>query len=320
MAIPDFTDVPVLVTGGGGFIGSNLVDELLARGARVRVLDNFATGRRDNLAHCADRIDLVEGDIRDYETCEGTSRDQRFVFHQAALGSVPRSMEDPATTLDVNTQGTANMLAAARKTGVERFIFASSSSVYGDSDRLPKKEGEEGAALSPYATSKRLCEELAETFHRCYGLSWVGLRYFNIYGPRQDPAGPYAAVIPRFFDACLENRAPVIFGDGDQSRDFTYVTDASRANLLAAGAAPEACNRAYNVAAGDRTSVKDLAELVQQAVGSDATPIHEPPRAGDVKHSLADLEDVSSLLHYEAETSLRDGLRSSLPYYRSLQS
>lgn len=319
MAIPDFAAVPVLVTGGGGFIGSNLVDELLARGARVRVLDNFATGRRENLAHCAEEIELIEGDIRDREICEKASRGQRFVFHQAALGSVPRSMEDPATTLDVNTQGTANMLAAARETGVERFIFASSSSVYGDSDRLPKKEGEEGAALSPYATSKRLCEELAETFFRCYGLSWVGLRYFNIYGPRQDPAGPYAAVIPRFFDAFLVSRSPVIFGDGEQSRDFTYVTDAARANLLAAGAPPEACNRAYNVAAGDRTTVKDLAELVRQAVGSDATPIHEPPRAGDVKHSLADLEDASSLLQYDAETSLRDGLHSSLPYYRSLQ-
>jgi nucleoside-diphosphate-sugar epimerase len=266
-----------------------------------------------------DRIELVEGDIRDGTTCEECCQDQRFVFHQAALGSVPRSMEDPATTLSVNTQGTANLLAAARKKGVERFIFASSSSVYGDSDRLPKKEGEEGAPLSPYAASKWLCEELAETFFRCYGLRWIGLRYFNIYGPRQDPAGPYAAVIPRFFNAFLENKAPVIFGDGDQSRDFTYVADAVRANLLAAGAAAEACNRAYNVAAGDRTSVNELAELIRQAVGSDVSPIHEPPRPGDVKHSLADLEDASSLLQYEAETSLGDGLRSSLPHYKSLQ-
>ena len=319
MAIPDFADVPVLVTGGGGFIGSNLVDELLARGAQVRVLDNFATGRRENLDHCMDRIELIEGDIREGSTCEQSCRDQRHVFHQAALGSVPRSMEDPATSLDVNTQGTANLLAAAQKAGVERFIFASSSSVYGDSDRLPKKEGEEGAPLSPYAASKSLCEELAKTFARCYGLKWVGLRYFNIYGPRQDPAGPYAAVIPRFFDAFLEDKSPVIFGDGGQSRDFTYVADAVRANLLAAGAAVEACNRAYNVAAGDRTDINDLAELIRQAVGSDATPIHEPPRAGDVKHSLADLEDASTLLEYEAKTSLRDGLRLSLPYYLSLQ-
>ena len=319
MAIPDFTDIPVLVTGGGGFIGSNLVDDLLARGARVRVLDNFATGRRENLDHCLDRIELIEGDIREGTTCEESCRGQRYVFHQAALGSVPRSMEDPATSLDVNTQGTANLLAGAQMAGVDRFIFASSSSVYGDSDRLPKKEGEEGAPLSPYAASKSLCEELAKTFSRCYGLKWVGLRYFNIYGPRQDPAGPYAAVIPRFFDAFLENKSPVIFGDGDQSRDFTYVADAVLANLLAAGAADEACDRAYNVAAGDRTNVNDLAELIRQAVGSDATPIHEPPRAGDVKHSLADLEDASSLLQYEAKTSLRDGLRLSLPYYLSLQ-
>lgn len=318
MAMPDFTDVPVLVTGGGGFIGSNLVDDLLARGARVRVLDNFATGRRENLAHCAERIELLEGDIRDGETCEESCRDQRFVFHQAALGSVPRSMEDPATTLDVNTQGTANMLAAARNSGVERFVFASSSSVYGDSAELPKKEGGEGSPLSPYATSKSLCEELADTFSRCYGLSWVGLRYFNIYGPRQDPAGPYAAVIPRFFASLLDDRSPLIYGDGEQSRDFTYVADAARANLLAAGASEEACNRAYNVAAGDRTSVNELAELIREAVGSSKTPIHEPPRAGDVKHSLADLKNASSLLHYEAETSLRNGLRLSLPYYRSL--
>jgi len=319
MAMPDFTDVSVLVTGGGGFIGSNLVDDLLARGARVRVLDNFATGRRDNLTHCADRIELIEGDIRDGRTCEESCRDQRFVFHQAALGSVPRSMEDPATTLDVNTQGTANMLSAARDAGVERFVFASSSSVYGDSARLPKKEGEEGSPLSPYATSKSLCEELADTFSRCYGLMWVGLRYFNIYGPRQDPAGPYAAVIPRFFAAFLDDKSPLIYGDGEQSRDFTYVADAARANLLAAGAGEEACNRAYNVAAGDRTSVNELAEFVRQAVGSSARPTHEPPRAGDVKHSLADLEDASALLHYEAETTLRDGLHLSLPYYTSLQ-
>lgn len=318
MAMPDFTDVPVLVTGGGGFIGSNLVDDLLARGARVRVLDNFATGRRENLAHCAERIELLEGDIRDGETCDESCRGQRFVFHQAALGSVPRSMEDPATSLDVNTQGTANMLAAARNSGVERFVFASSSSVYGDSAELPKTEGREGSPLSPYATSKSLCEELADTFSRCYGLSWVGLRYFNIYGPRQDPAGPYAAVIPRFFASFLDDRSPLIYGDGEQSRDFTYVADAARANLLAAGAGEEACNRAYNVAAGESTSVNDLAELIREAVGSNKTPIHEPPRAGDVKHSLADLTNASSLLHYEAETSLRNGLRLSLPYYKSL--
>jgi UDP-N-acetylglucosamine 4-epimerase len=320
MSIPDLTGTPVLVTGGGGFIGSNLVDELLARGARIRVLDNFATGRRENLAHCLERIELIEGDIRDGRTCEESCRDQRFIFHQAALGSVPRSMEDPATTFDVNTQGTANLLAAARDAEVERFIFASSSSVYGDTERLPKKEGEEGLTLSPYATSKRLCEELADTFFRCYGLQWIGLRYFNIYGPRQDPAGPYAAVIPRFFDAFLANQSPVIFGDGEQSRDFTFVADAARANLLAAGAKREACNRAYNVAAGDRTSVNELAELIRQSVGSDVTPKHEPPRAGDVKHSLADLEDAASLLQYQTETSLRDGLLQSLPHYRSLPS
>ena len=319
MSIPDLESVPVLVTGGGGFIGSNLVDELLARGARVRILDNFATGRRENLSHCIDRIELLEGDIRNGETCERACRGQSFVFHQAALGSVPRSMEDPATTFDVNAQGTANMLAAARKAAVTRFIFASSSSVYGDSERLPKKEGEEGEPLSPYAASKSLAEALAKTFSRCFDLRWIGLRYFNIYGTRQDPAWAYAAVIPRFFDAFLGNQSPVIFGDGEQSRDFTFVADAVRANLLAAGASTGACNRAFNVAVGGRTSVKDLAELVRRTVGSDATPVYEPPRAGDVKHSVADLEAASALLRYEAETSLVEGLRLSLPYYMSLR-
>jgi nucleoside-diphosphate-sugar epimerase len=203
MPIADFRDLPVLVTGGAGFIGSHLVDALLERGARVRVLDNFATGRRENLAHSIGRIELMEGDIRDAATCGRACDGVAVVFHQAALGSVPRSMKDPATTIAVNVGGTANVFAAARDAKVSRVVYASSSSVYGDSDKLPKREGEEGKPLSPYALSKVMNEQLADVFTLCFGVELIGLRYFNVYGPRQDPQGPYAAVIPRFFAAVL---------------------------------------------------------------------------------------------------------------------
>ena len=208
MTAHDLAGVPVLVTGGAGFIGSHLVDALLERGAVVRVLDNLATGRLENLAHCRDRIELVEADLRDRDACRAACDGRRVVFHQAALGSVPRSIEDPVTTLGVNVQGTAHVFDACRLAGVERVVYASSSSVYGDSEELPKVEGREGRPLSPYAASKVMTEELAAVFARTYSMTLVGLRYFNVYGPRQDPEGPYAAVIPRFFRACLADRSP----------------------------------------------------------------------------------------------------------------
>lgn len=319
---PRWQGVPVLVTGGGGFIGSHLVDALVARGAAVRVLDNFATGRRDNLAHLAGRIEagsfeLVEGDVRDLETCRRACHGARFVFHQAALGSVPRSLEDPATTVAVNVGGTANVFAAARDEGVSRVVYASSSSVYGDSDRLPKREGEEGRPLSPYAASKAMDEELAAVFARCFGIGLVGLRYFNVYGPRQDPAGPYAAVIPRFFAAARAGEAPQIHGDGAQSRDFTFVADAVAANLLAAGAEGEVSGRAFNVAAGRAWTVNELAAAVAAAVGGDVPPpVHGPPRPGDVLHSLADLGDSRRLLGYSPSRTLPKGLAETAGYYR----
>lgn len=310
-----FEGRPVLVTGGGGFIGSHLVDALVERGAAVRVLDNFQTGRRENLAHLAGRIEVIEGDIRDLETCRRAVEGVAVVFHQAALGSVPRSMKEPATTIDVNVRGAANVFSASRDAGVRRFVYASSSSVYGDSKALPKREGDEGRPLSPYALSKVMNEQLAGVFGRCFGMESVGLRYFNVYGPRQDPAGPYAAVVPKFFRACLEGSAPIIYGDGSQTRDFTFVVDAVRANLLAASAPVSACGHAYNVAGGFRTSVKDLAHLVREAAGGGSEPRHEAARPGDVAHSLADLTRVREALGFEPAFQLEEGLRTSAPYY-----
>lgn len=334
-----------MVTGGAGFIGSHLVDGLVERGARVVVLDNLATGRVGNLRHLlgeaatasagsgapmprvvvGERVTLLVGDIRDAATCRAACGLEvvdgvqlpmpGVVFHQAALGSVPRSMKDPATSLAVNVSGTANVFAAARDAGVGRVVYASSSSVYGDSTHLPKREGEEGRPLSPYAVSKVMDEELADIFGRCFGMQIVGLRYFNVFGLRQDPNGPYAAVIPRFFAAATRGQAPVIYGDGEQSRDFTFVGNVVEANLLAAGAPATACGRAYNVAAGARTSVNELATRVAEACGGAPAPVHEPPRPGDVRDSLADLTLVRDALGYAPRVDLAEGLRRTAVEY-----
>ena len=298
----------VLVTGGAGFIGSHLVDRLLELGARVRVLDDLSTGRRENLLHCLNRIELDVGDIRDAGVCDRACEGVSLVFHQAALGSVPRSLADPATTIAVNVAGTANVFAAARRAGVRRVVYASSSSVYGDSEALPRREGEEGRPLSPYALSKEMDELLAEIFARCLSLELVGLRYFNVYGPRQDPSGPYAAVIPRFFAAWAGGSAPVIHGDGSQSRDFTFVSDAVAANLLAATAPATACGRAYNVGTGARTTVTELAMLTRAVVGAAGQPEHGPPRPGDARASEADLAAVTAALSYRPSMDLAEGL------------
>ncbi len=301
----------MLVTGGAGFIGSHLTDALVAAGARVRVLDNFATGRRENLAHLEGRIELLEGDLRDAASCRTACDGVEVVFHQAALGSVPRSLNDPATTIAVNVGGSANLFAAARDAGVRRTVYASSSSVYGASPKLPRREGEEGAPLSPYALSKRMTEELAEVYGRCFGLELVGLRYFNVYGPRQNPEGPYAAVVPRFFASWQRGEAPVIYGDGEQSRDFTYVADAVEANLLAAAAPREACGKAYNVGPGQPRTINQLATLVRELVGGGPEPRYEAPRPGDVRSSHADLTAARWALKLAPRWQLEDGLRAT---------
>ena len=314
----------VLVSGGAGFIGSHLTERLLGLGATVRVFDDFSTGLRSNLAEivegpvsdaAADHLGVIEGDLRDQGACHRACDGVDLVFHQAALGSVPRSMKDPATSVAVNVAGTANLLMAARDAGVRRFVYASSSSVYGDSETLPKTEGEEGSVLSPYAASKAMDEQLADIFHRAFGMETVGLRYFNVYGPRQRPDGPYAAVIPRFVDAYLADRAPTIHGDGGQSRDFTWVGDAVDANLLAARAAESACGRSYNVAGGRRVTLLELVAAVRAACGGGPDPEHGPPRPGDVRHSLADLSQVEAALGFAPKVSVDDGLARTVDWF-----
>jgi UDP-N-acetylglucosamine 4-epimerase len=307
----DFKGRTALVTGGAGFIGSHLVDALVERGATVRILDDFSTGLASNLAHLDGAAEVIEGDICDAEVCRRAAADATFIFHQAALGSVPRSLEHPARSIDVNVTGTANVLEAARDAGADRVVYASSSSVFGDSAVLPKREGDEGDVLSPYALSKQMDEQLAEVFARCYGLEAIGLRYFNIYGPRQRPDGPYAAVIPRFFAACRAGEAPIIHGDGEQSRDFTFVADAVQANLRAALAPAAACGRAYNVGASGRTTINELVRAVIEVTGAEVSPSYVDPRPGDVRHSNADTSRAAGAFGYQATTTLADGLATT---------
>jgi nucleoside-diphosphate-sugar epimerase len=309
MPVPDLQGVLVAVTGGAGFIGSHLVDALVGRGAIVSVLDDLSTGFERNLEQVRGRIRLLKADIRDTEACREAVAGAHFVFHLAARGSVPRSMSDPVPTIDINVRGTAAVFAACRDAKVPAVIYASSSSVYGDSRSLPKREGEEGRPLSPYALSKVAGEQLADVFSRCYGMRILGLRYFNVFGPRQDPHGPYAAVVPRFFSAIRRGEAPVIYGDGEQSRDFTFVSDVVAANLLAAGAPDGAWSRAYNVAPGGGTTVNALAKAVLVACGGGPDPVHAPLRSGDILHSCADASAAVSAFGFRAEVSLEEGIR-----------
>ncbi len=305
-----------LVTGGGGFIGSNLVEALLAGGHDVRVLDDFSTGRRENLADAAawarsggGRFELLEGDVRDRALCRRAVQDRDFVLHQAAIPSVQRSIEDPAETHDVNVGGTLELLLAARDAAVRRFVYASSSSVYGETEQLPKEESMPPAPLSPYALQKLAAETYCVLFHRLYGLPAIALRYFNVFGPRQDPGSEYAAVVPRFMEALRNGTRPVVYGDGEQSRDFTFIEDVVRANLLACESAPGTCGRAYNIACGRRTSLNELLAVLSSLAGRAVEPVYEPPRPGDVRHSLASIEAAARALGYAPTVDLREGLR-----------
>ncbi|MBG0781256.1 MAG: SDR family oxidoreductase [Bacteroidales bacterium] len=314
----------VLVTGGAGFIGSNLIEALLQKGANVTCLDNFATGHRKNIAPFMAHADftLIEGDIREPETCLEATKGQELVFHQAALGSVPRSIKDPATTNDVNISGSLNMLIAARDAGVKRFIYAASSSTYGDSESLPKVEEKIGRPLSPYAITKYVNELYADVFARIYGLESIGLRYFNVFGRRQDPEGAYAAVIPKWVNQFMRHEAIIINGQGEYSRDFTYIDNVIQANLKAALTTnPEAVNQVYNVAFGDRTTLNDLAVWLREAL-SDYDPeiaavkiTHGPYRQGDIPHSLASIEKGKQLLGYDPQFNLKEGLKEACKWY-----
>lgn len=304
-----------LVTGGAGFIGSHITEELVKRGHEVRVVDNFLTGKRENIASFLDKIELIEGDIRDFEVCKRASGGMDFVLHQAALPSVPRSIKDPLLTNEINIKGTLNILLASREVEVKRIVFASSSSVYGDDPHLPKKEGSEGSPLSPYAVSKRVGEMYCQVFSRILGLSTVCLRYFNIFGPRQDPLSQYAAVIPNFITRMLKEEKPVIFGDGEQSRDFTYVSNVVEANILASEA-QDVSGEIFNIAYGERTTVNSLAARINEILMEEINPSYNEPRSGDVKHSFADISKARKMLKYEPLVPFDEGLKESIRWYR----
>lgn len=298
----------VLVTGGAGFIGSNIVRALLARGDDVRVLDNFSTGNRENLAGLDQDVELVEGDLRSYERVHAAVRGTEVVFHEGALPSVPRSVQDPLTTTAVNVEGTLNVLLAARDEGVRRIVNASSSSVYGDGGELPRTESQAPDPISPYAVAKLAAERFCTSFCRVYGMEIVSLRYFNVFGPRQDPASQYAAVIPRFIRAIAAGEAVTVYGDGEQSRDFTYVDNVVAANLLAAAAAGVS-GEIVNVATGGSTTVNELADSISLLLGRSVEKAFEPAREADVLASWADLGEARRLLGYEPQVAFDEGLR-----------
>ncbi len=310
----------ILITGGAGFIGSNLVEALLsdARVEKVRVLDNLATGFRKNMAGFFDnpKFEFIEGDIRDYNICLKACQGIDLISHQAALGSVPRSIKDPLTTNDVNINGTLNIMQAAVENKVLRVVFAASSSTYGDSEGLPKVEDHIGRPLSPYAVTKYVNELYADVFARTYDFEYIGLRYFNVFGPKQDPDGAYAAVIPLFFKSAIENVPPIINGDGTNSRDFTYVSNAVEANVLALFTDNiKAVNQVYNIACGERTSLNELWHHIKTLSECSCDAVLGPNRSGDIPHSLASIEKAADLLNYTGAVKIQEGLLKSLAYY-----
>lgn len=307
-----------LVTGGAGFIGSNLCERLVAGGYEVRCLDDLSTGKRSNMDGfiAETNFSFIEGDIRDLDTCLVATEGVDYVLHQAAWGSVPRSIEMPLFYEEVNIRGTLNMLEASRRNGVKKFVYASSSSVYGDEPNLPKTEGREGNVLSPYALTKRADEEYAKLYTRLYGLDTYGMRYFNVFGRRQDPDGAYAAVIPRFIKMLMNGERPIINGDGQQSRDFTYIENVIEANLKACLAPHEAAGESFNIAYGGQEFLNDVYCVLADALGSDLEPVYGPPRAGDIRHSNADITKARELLGYDPDYSFVEGIRLAIDWYR----
>jgi nucleoside-diphosphate-sugar epimerase len=305
-----------LVTGGAGFIGSHIAETLLNRGEAVRVFDNFATGRESNLAVFKGRAEFIEGDLRDIETVRKAMRGINVVFHQGALASVPRSIADPVSSLETNINGTQNVLLAARDSGVRRVVYASSSSVYGNTPTLPKREEMPTQPMSPYAVQKLTGELLCGVFSRIYGLETVALRYFNVFGPRQDPTSQYAAVIPRFLTALLEGRRPIVYGDGEQTRDFTYIANVVSANLLAA-TSQAAVGHAMNIGCGQQISLNEVLRMAGDLLGVAVEAEYRDPRPGDVRDSLADIRLAQRLLGYTPVVSFREGLAATLQSLRS---
>lgn len=307
------------VTGGAGFIGSNLAERLVSQGYPVVIVDNFSTGREQNLSGWAtkfsDRLEIVRADINETETLRRLFRGVRFVFHQAAIPSVPRSVADPALSHSSNITGTLSVLIAARDTGVSRVVVASSSSVYGDDPRLPKREDRIGHPLSPYALNKAVCEQYCRIFHQLYGLESVCLRYFNVFGPRQDPRSEYAAVIPRFATRLLAGKSPTVYGDGEQTRDFTYIDNVVDANWQAANH-PRAAGGVFNIGCGTQTSLNQLVAQLNEILGTQLQPAYEASRTGDVRHSVADVSKARDVIEYTPLVSLRTGLERVLAWFR----
>lgn len=308
-----------LITGGAGFIGSNLCEALLKRGHFVRCLDDLSTGKEENIQPFLENpnFEFIKGDIRDLDTCMNACKNIDYVSHQAAWGSVPRSIAMPLVYEEINIKGTLNMLEAARQNNVKKFVYASSSSVYGDEPTLPKREGREGNLLSPYALTKRTNEEYAALYTKLYGLETIGFRYFNVFGRRQDPDGAYAAVIPKFVKNLLENEAPTINGDGTQSRDFTYIENVIEANLKGMQAPKEAAGESFNIAYGGQVNLNELYQKLSELLNKKIEPVCGPERAGDIKHSNADIGKAKKLLKYAPEYSFERGIELTIAWYES---
>ena len=305
-----------LITGVGGFIGSSLARAVLARGEQVRGIDNFATGRRENLADILDKIDFHESDILDLPAMKKACAGADFVFHEAAIPSVPKSVLDPVASNQANVDGTVNVLVAARDAKVKRVVYAASSSVYGDTPTLPKREAMTPNPISPYAVAKLASEHYMTSFYRCYGLETVSLRYFNIFGPRQDPSSPYSGVLAKFITQMLSGQRPTMFGDGEQSRDFTYIDNAVDANLLACRAPSQVAGQVFNVATGRRISLNETFRALQKLIGYSGEADYGPERGGDIKHSLSDISKAEAQLGYKPKVSFEEGLKKTVDWYR----